>query len=242
MAPEVEREARMTPAWTYRPGPDVSPSPPPELVSVQRIAITAAEQSCAAARARSSERELESVAAQVMRDCGAVGVWTPTNVGAGVGSRDCFPTVLPSDRALEAADVGFVDVHPIAVSGAWGDCTRTVVVGDDPEAAAAMEALERIHAATLANCRPGMPASELFGPCRDELSAAGFELLDRLGNIGHSLGSGVAYIDGFIDAGNETPMWGAWAIEPFAGLGTRGFKLEDVVWFGREACTVVGHA
>ena len=43
----------------------------------------------------------------------------------------------------------------------------------------------------------------------------------------------------FIDAGNSTPMWGAWAVEPFAARGEVAVKVEDLVWFGRERCIVV---
>ena len=64
-------------------------------------------------------------------------------------------------------------------------------------------------------------------------------LLDLLANIGHSLTAGAAYLHNFIDAGNQTPMWGAWAIEPFAARGDIAVKVEDLVWFGRERCMVL---
>ena len=229
----------LRPDWAYRPGPDVAPAPPAGLVAVQRVALTAAAAAVDAARPGRSERDLELVASDTMRAGGAVSVWTITNIGIGPGSRVCFPTQGPGDRVAGDLDVAVVDVHPIGADGAWGDCTRTALIGDDREAQEAMAQLEEIHAATLASCRPGMPASELFGGCLERIQAAGFELLDQLGNIGHSLTAGAAYVDGFIDAGNETPMWGAWAIEPFVGVGDLGLKLEDVVWFGREQATVV---
>jgi Xaa-Pro dipeptidase len=230
----------LRPDWAYRPGPDVAPAPPAGLVAVQRAARAAAAAGAAAAAPGRSERDLEQVASDAMRAAGAVSVWTITNVGVGEGARVCFPTEGPSERALGDSDVAIVDVHPVDAAGWWGDCTRTALVGDDAEAHAALAELESIHAATLAACRPGMPASELFGLCAERIAAAGFELLDQLGNIGHSLGAGAAYLDGFIDASNDTPMWGAWAIEPFVGLGSWSLKVEDVVWFGRDACTVVG--
>lgn len=229
----------LRPAWAYRPGPDVAPAPPPELVAAQRIALAAAEAACRAARPGMTERELERVASDAMVAAGATGVWTITNVGVGEGSRTCFPTDPPGDRALAAEDVAVVDVHPISPGGAWGDCTRTALVGDGAEARDALAELADIHAATLAACRPGMPASELFGGCLQRIEAAGFELLDQLANIGHSLTAGAAYLHAFIDASNDTPMWGAWAIEPFVGRGALGVKLEDLVWFGRDGCEVL---
>ena len=84
-----------------------------------------------------------------------------------------------------------------------------------------------------------MPANELFGMTHERLAAEGFVLLDLLANIGHSLTAGAAYLHKFIDAGNATPMWGAWAIEPFAARGEIAVKVEDLVWFGRERCLVL---
>jgi Xaa-Pro dipeptidase len=235
----TDTRALLRPAWTYRPGPDVASEPPSGLVAAQLVARSAAAAACAAARAGVTEAELERVASDAMRAGGATSVWTITNVGVGPNARVCFPTDAPGERALGASDVAVVDCHPITRDGWWGDSTRTVLVGDDADADAALKELQEIHAATLAACRPGMPASELFGESAQRIAAAGFDLLDQLGNIGHSLAPGAAYLHGFIDAGNHTPMWGAWAIEPFVGAGALGLKLEDVVWFGRDACTVV---
>jgi Xaa-Pro aminopeptidase len=232
-------ETPLRPPWTYRPGPDVAPAPPAGLVAAQRVALAATEAACAAAAPGVSERELELVASDAMRRAGVEAVWTITNVGIGEGARVCFPTDGPTDRRLDDVGVAVIDVHPIGADGSWGDCTRTALVGDDAAADEAFDALARIHHETLAACRPGMPASELFGACFERIEAAGFELLDQLGNIGHSLTAGAAYLHEFIDAGNDTPMWGAWAIEPFVGLGELGLKLEDLMWFGRDGCVVI---
>ena len=159
--------------------------------------------------------------------------------GQGDNARICFPTRPPSDNAVAARDVVMVDVHPVTPDGSWGDCTRCAVVGDYPQATAALADLTAIHHATLAACRPGMPTQDLFGVCHDQLRAEGFMLLDLLANIGHSLTSGAAYLHQFIDAGNPAPMWGAWAIEPFAERGRIAVKVEDLVWFGRDSCTVI---
>ena len=83
-----------------------------------------------------------------------------------------------------------------------------------------------------------MPASELFGLAAELLERDGLELLDLLGNIGHDLGYGAA-VTWFIDAGNETPIWGAWAIEPHVGRGGLGAKFEDLVWLGPEGAVVL---
>ncbi len=89
----------------------------------------------------------------------------------------------------------------------------------------------------LAFVEPGMEARELFLHTKGLIDAGGYRLCDLLGNIGHDLGRGEAYANGFIDASNATPMWGGWAIEPHIGLERRGAKFEEIVWLsasGRE--------
>ena len=174
-----------------------------------------------------------------MRAGGAEGIWTITNVGLGANAHICFPTHPPTALRAEESDVIVVDVHPIAAGGFWGDCTRSKVIGDNPDALSALADLEALHYDALARLRPGMPASELFGMVSERLSSEGFVLLDLLANIGHSLSAGGAYMHGYIDARNDSPMWGAWAIEPFAKRGDIAVKVEDLVWFGRERCEIL---
>ncbi len=234
--PATAPSRRVVPAWTYRPGPDVSNTPPPGLVTAQRIAKDAAAAGLAIAAAGVSEQEVELAVSDYLIAEGVENVWTITNVGLGENTLVCFPTNPPTTHKAAERDVLMVDVHPITADGSWGDCTRCTVIGDWPEARAALSDLEAIHYETLAKCRPGMPANELFNISHERLVAEGYVLLDQLGNIGHSLTAGAAYLHQFIDAGNATPMWGAWAIEPFAARDGIAVKVEDLVWFGRERC------
>ncbi|KQN46294.1 dipeptidase [Serratia sp. Leaf50] len=229
----------MKPAWPYRPGPDISFAAPEGLRAAQRMAKAAALAGVQVARRGISEIEVEQRVHDFLLEQGAQGIWTITNVGLGENTRVCFPTQGPGEQRAGERDVLMVDVHPITADGSWGDCTRCAVIGDYPAAEQALKDLERIHDETLALCRPGMPASELFGLSHQRLTQEGFILLDLLGNIGHSLTAGAAYTHGFIDAGNNTPMWGAWAIEPFAQRGEVAVKVEDLVWFGREGCEIL---
>jgi Xaa-Pro aminopeptidase len=227
---------RVVPAWTYRPGPDVSDLPPPGLAAAQRIAKGAAAAGLAAASAGISEQDVELAVSDYLTAQGIAHVWTITNVGLGENTLVCFPTNPPTTLKAAERDVLMVDVHPITADGSWGDCTRCSVIGDWPEARKALSDLEAIHYETLEKCRPGMSANELFGMSHERLVSEGYVLLDQLGNIGHSLTAGAAYLHQFIDAGNATPMWGAWAIEPFAARDGIAVKVEDLVWFGRERC------
>lgn len=217
----------------------ITDDPPAGLVAAQRIAIRVAEAGARAAVAGQTERELHRVVDRMLLDAGAVGTWTPTTVGFGVGTLSCFPTDLPSDRALWNLDLGMIDVHPVTPDGWWGDCTRSFQRGENHAQAEALATIERIHATVLAAARPGMRACDWFGVFADELAKTPYVLLDRLSNIGHSLTANSSYDDGYIDASNETVMHGAWAVEPFIGNHLYGVKREDVVWFGPTRCTVI---
>jgi Xaa-Pro aminopeptidase len=212
---------------------------PEGLSRAQRLAIEVAERVAAEARAGDTEAEVAARADALILELGGVGTWTPTVVGFGIGTLSCFPTDVPSDRALWNLDLGTVDVHPITHDGWWGDCTRTFQRGTNEPQRRALETVEAIHADLLAAARPGMRADKLFGLFADALAPTGYLLLDRLQNIGHSLGRETSYDDGYLDAFNDTVLTGAWALEPFIGNHLYGVKREDVLWFGPDAVTVV---
>ncbi len=217
---------------------DISPTPPAGLVTAQLLARDVAEQAAEVIWAGMTERELARWAEETMRARGSTGLWTIVNVGFGSGSLDCFPTVGPTDRMLWNIDSGFIDVHPV-VDGWWGDCTRTFVMGDQPDYLEAKAEIQKIHDTVLAAAYPGMPARELWSAFNDCIVGTGWKHMDRLGNIGHSIGQNVSYTQGYIDSTNPTPMWGAWAVEPFIGNHLYGVKVEDVIWFGPDGCTVI---
>lgn len=213
--------------------------PPRGLVEAQRLAIRVAEESAALAAAGETEREVRDRTDLLVTERDGAGVWTPTVVGFGAGTLSCFPTDVPSERALWNLDLGMIDVHPVTQDGWWGDCTRSFLRGDNVAQAEALATVERIHATVLAAARPGMRAYDWFSVFREELDRTGYVLLDRLSNIGHSLDANSSYDDGYIDAWNETVLTGAWAVEPFIGNHLYGVKREDVVWFGPTRTTVI---
>ncbi len=213
--------------------------PPAGLVRAQRLAVSVAEAIAEQASPGHTEREVFEQTERVLVESGGRGTWTPTNVGFGVGTLSCFPTDVPSERQLWNIDLGFVDVHPITPDGWWGDCTRSFMRGANPGYRAALAEISRIHETTLAAGRPGMRACDLYFAFEEALAPSGLKLLDRLNNIGHSLGEGTSYDLGYLDPWNETRLWGAWAIEPFVGNHLWGVKIEDVIWFGNEDCTVL---
>lgn len=213
--------------------------PPAGLVQAQRLAVSVAEAIAEQATPGRTEREVFEQTERVLAESGGRGTWTPTNVGFGVGTLSCFPTDVPSERQLWNIDLGFVDVHPITADGWWGDCTRSFMRGANPGYRAALAEISRIHETTLAAGRPGMRACDLYFAFEEALAPSGLKLLDRLNNIGHSLGEGTSYDLGYLDPWNETRLWGAWAVEPFVGNHLWGVKTEDVIWFGNKDCTVL---
>ncbi|HTL40646.1 MAG TPA: M24 family metallopeptidase [Pseudolysinimonas sp.] len=217
----------------------LSDEPPAGLVEAQRIAIRVAEKATRLAVPGQTERELHRIIDRLVLEEGAVGVWTPTTVGFGEGTMHCYPTDVPSDRALWNLDLGMVDVHPVTADGWWGDCTRSFQQGANVAQGEALATIERIHATVLAAARPGMRACDWFAVFAEEVAKTPYRLMDRLSNIGHSLSASSSYDDGYIDASNETVMRGAWAVEPFIGNHLYGAKREDVVWFGPTRCTVI---
>lgn len=213
--------------------------PPAGLVQAQRLAVSVAEAIAEKATPGHTEREVYEQTERILVESGGRGTWTPTNIGFGVGTLSCFPTDVPSERQLWNIDLGFVDVHPVTADGWWGDCTRSFMRGANPGYRAALAEISRIHETTLAAGRPGMRACDLYFAFEEALALSGLKLLDRLNNIGHSLGEGTSYDLGYLDPWNETRLWGAWAIEPFVGNHLWGVKIEDVIWFGTEDCTVL---
>ncbi len=217
---------------------NVPAEPPAGLVSAQRLAIEAAEAACQAAEPGMTERELVTWAEDYAKKAGATGFWDSTLVGFGPGTLRCFPTEKSTDRPLWNLDLGHIDILPIAEDGWWGDCARSLIRGDNPAQQAMLETVLQIHETLLAAARPGMLACELYGIYAYQCQLASL-LPDRLGNVGHSIGHSTSYDEGYIDPWNQTPMWGAWAIEPHTGNYIQAIKVEDVVWLGPEGCIVI---
>jgi len=217
----------------------ITDEPPEGLVRAQRLAIRIAEEFARDVEPGETERAVRDRIDRRVTELGGAGVWTPTVVGFGAGTLSCFPTDEPSGRVLWNIDLGTIDVHPVTTDGWWGDCTRTLIRGENVPQRRALDAVESIHAGLLAAARPGMRACDWFAHFQEALAPTGLLLLDRLQNIGHSLSHDSSYDDGYIDAYNETVMTGAWAVEPFIGNHLYGVKREDVVWFGPTRVTVI---
>jgi Xaa-Pro dipeptidase len=168
---------------------------------------------------------------------GASGFWSPTTSRVGLGTLVAHPDFPMQERAAAPGDTCIIDVA-CTVQGWYGDYCETVLVPPAPEAADLVDACQEVSLLMRAQIRPGMPAAELFHYGAEVLREADLKLLDLLDNFGHSIGTEFA-ADGFIDAGNDTPMYGGWTIEPHVGRRARGAKFEDIIWLDRDGSVSV---
>ena len=216
---------------------EVTTGVPGGFRAAQDVARAAAEAIMATPLAGLSEAAIARLIDADLREAGVAATWCPTLVGVAEGTTVCHPDHRPSDaHILAEGGIVWADITPV-VDGWYGDITRVWFAGEPSERdAAIVRDADAILQDALAFVEPGMQARELFLHTKRLIDDGGYRLCDLLGNIGHDLGRD-AYTKGFIDAGNATPMWGGWAIEPHIGLGDRGAKFEDIVWLsasGRE--------
>ena len=175
----------------------------------------------------SSEIGLAEQVAAIVGELGASGLWPPSTTRVGLSALVAHPDLPMQQRRAGEGDYLVLDVAP-AVEGWLGDCCRTFVVGGGPEKHCLVGEVERIQSALIDHARPGMPASELFSFGAALVADAGPKILDLLDNIGRTIGRELA-AEGCIDASNDTPMWGAWTIEPHVGTQARGVKVDDML-------------
>lgn len=185
----------------------------------------------------SSEIGLAEQVAAIVGELGASGLWPPRTTRVGLGALVAHPDSPVQQRRAGEGDHLDLDVAP-AVEGWLGGCCRTFVVGGGPEEHCLVGEVECVQSALIDHVRPGMPASELFSFGAALVADAGPKILDLLDNIGRALGRELA-AEGCIDKRNETPMWGAWTIEPHVGTQARGVKVDDMLRLPRHGSAVV---
>jgi len=106
-------------------------------------------------------------------------------------------TYKTSDRVIQHNDIISIDLSP-QQDGLWGDFARTILVEDgeplpDPKVAKNAEwrdgilAEEQLHADLVALATPSMNFEELHSQMNARIRQLGFENIDFLGNLGHSI-------------------------------------------------------
>jgi Xaa-Pro dipeptidase len=157
----------------------------------------------------------------------------------GSGPNGSSPHHGVSGKVLERGDVVVVDIGGPLPSGYHSDCTRTYVLGADPDAAVlrSYAVLQDAQERSVASVRPGVSAESVDAAAREPITAAG--LGERfLHRTGHGIGLDV-HEDPYIVGGNglvlEPGM--AFSVEPGVYLdGEWGARIEDIVVVTEDGC------
>ncbi|HZS92126.1 MAG TPA: glutamine amidotransferase [Chloroflexota bacterium] len=208
------------------------------LQEAQRLTRACMEEVKRQLRTGMTEREVHDLADAVTREHGSSGPWYSYVVAFGENTLHCDFNHPPGERRLEAEDIVLIDLTPV-FHGFYGDYTETIAWGGGGAHRQLIEDARAIEQATLAFAEQCSTPDELFAYCYQMIQQRGYRLLDHLGNIGHSIGP-VAYLDGFIEAGNVRPLRGGWALEPFIGNDRAGAKFEDILFFQAGRVDVMG--
>ncbi|OUZ08252.1 peptidase M24 family protein [Aeromicrobium sp. PE09-221] len=179
-------------------------------------------------RAGRTEREVgEDIARAILAE-GHVSV---DFVIVGSGPNGASPHHELSDRVIEAGDPVVIDIGGTTAEGYCSDCTRTYVVGGEPdeEFVALYDVLQRAQTAQREHARPGVTAESVDRIGREIIAGAGYGEL-FVHRTGHGIGQ-ETHEEPYIVEGNarllEPGM--AFSIEPGIYLdGRYGARIEDI--------------
>lgn len=194
----------------------------------------------------------KSIAAAAYRESCALGfpdTWyynCPAFVLAGPRSCQSISgrAYVASDEPVGAHNLVTVDLSPV-LNGHWGDCARSFYVEGGhvtstpvaPEFAAGQQFLKVLHAHMQLTVHPDMTFHELFEWTNQRITSAGFENLDFLSNVGHSIATRREDRQ-YIEEKNacllrDVPFF---TFEPHVRQvgGRWGFKHENIFYFNRE--------
>ncbi|WP_137937357.1 M24 family metallopeptidase [Chitinivorax sp. B] len=165
-----------------------------------------------------------------------------------LGSRSCRSesgrTYIPAREPVGDTNVITVDLSPSA-GRVWGDCARTIFMEQgrptlEPatsEFQHGMAMLRRLHQAMQRFVEPNTQFGELYEYANHQIMAAGYENLDFLGNVGHSIATRREERL-FIEAHNSARLDEApfFTFEPHIRRvgGKWGFKYENIYYFDQH--------
>ena len=179
-------------------------------------------------RPGTTESQLQQALDAAVRAGGASGPAYDTIVAS--GPNGALPHATPTDRQLGTGDLVIIDVGAL-VDGYRSDMTRTFVLGDPSDQAAAMlDAVGRSQSAGVAAVRPGVAAGDIDSACRSVLDAAGMGDAFVHGT-GHGVGLDVHELPRVASgSGAELRPGNVLTVEPgvyFPGFG--GVRVEDLL-------------
>lgn len=162
-----------------------------------------------------------------------------------LGSRSCLSVsgrdYSPGDEQVGRQNVVTVDLSPSS-DGVWGDCARSFTIEDgrwtstpaNGELARGIRVEAQLHQAIREFAEPTMSFEDLFEFGNGEIERHGFENLDFLGNLGHSIGSR-REDRCFVERGNQRRLDSVtcFTFEPHVRAigGSWGFKHEEIYFF-----------
>jgi Xaa-Pro dipeptidase len=155
------------------------------------------------------------------------------------GPNGASPHHDVSDRVMQHGDMVVVDIGGPLPSGYYSDCTRTYVLGTDPdpEVRKAYEALQDAQEQAVRTVGPGVPAERVDAAARTVLTEAGLGA-HFIHRTGHGIGLDVheqPYIVGGNDLSLRPGM--AFSVEPGVYLeGEWGARIEDIVVVTADGC------
>lgn len=218
----------------------------PANASVQRIAKRVLSEITTTITAESSERTIASTANALLSRYGVAETWyydCPALVL--LGSRSCLSIsghdYQPSDEVVGQTNLVTIDVSPL-VGKWWGDCARSFVVERGrvtsnpslPEFQDGTTTVRELHASMCRFATPTTRFCDLYRFANDWITVTGFENIDFLNNVGHSI---AARLDDrlFINE-DTTELLGSvecFTFEPHIRQngGRWGFKHEDIYYF-----------
>ena len=182
-----------------------------------------------------TETQIQHALDDAIRAAGASGPAYDTIVASGPNSA--LPHARPTDRKLQPGDLVIIDVGAV-VDGYRSDMTRSFVLGDaDDRAAAMLETVGRSQSAGVAAVRPGVEAGEIDSVCRAVIKEAGMGDAFVHGT-GHGVGLDVHELPRVAPGSKAALAPGnVLTVEPgvyFPGVG--GVRVEDLVVVTDDGC------
>lgn len=161
-----------------------------------------------------------------------------------LGTRSCLSVsgrdYVPSDEVVGHSNLVTVDLSP-EKNGVWGDCARSFFVEQgvvtEPtsyEFPIGKDFLFELHGEMRRFVHPDRTFHELFEWTNSHIQNAGFQNLDFLGNVGHSIATRREDRQ-YIEHGNTKKLSDVpfFTFEPHVRVngGTWGFKHENIFYF-----------
>lgn len=195
---------------------------------------------------QSTEETIVSDCIELLQEKGVTETWyhnTPAFVL--LGSRSCLSIsgrdYTPQNERVGGSNLITIDLSPL-MGDIWGDCARSFVFKGDKvvtsnvptEFSSGMMMEERLHTELVRFVTPDSTYEELYFYMNEMIKREGYDNLDFLGNLGHSINRDPGDRL-FIEKGNKSRLGDTklFTFEPHIREknGRWGFKHEDIYYW-----------